>query len=139
MEIFKDIEGYEGLYQVSNYGRVLSLGNGISTNSLTKLKKFISIGITPKGYTKVKLSKQGVKKFYSVHRLVAKAFIDNPIDKPQVNHIDCNKLNNHVSNLEWCTSLENISHSVKNGLQENRKGFDNSCSISVKCFDKSMG
>lgn len=80
----------------------------------------------------VKLSKQGQRTHISVHRLVALSFIPNPEKKPQVNHKDANKGNNHVSNLEWATSKENIRHSIDNGLQVMPKGIDNPCSKQIR-------
>lgn len=99
-EIWKDIEGYEGLYQVSNMGRVRSLRkNIILRQSITN------------GYEKAALykNKKGYK-YFLIHRLVANAFIPNPDNLPQVNHKDENKLNNCVDNLEWCTQEYNINY-----------------------------
>ena len=105
MEIWKDIAGYEGLYQVSNLGRVKSLGN--NKNSKEKiLKPFFNRD----GYLLVNLCKEGKSKQYRVHRLVAQAFILNPEDKPEVNHKDEDKTNNKVENLEWVTSKENCNY-----------------------------
>ena len=111
-EEWKDIEGYEGLYQVSNFGNVKSL------NYLhTKQPKLLSIKASNKGYVRVGLNKKGLRKTKQVHILVAKAFIPNPENKPEVNHKDGNKSNNRVDNLEWNTHSENIQHSWDNGLQ----------------------
>ena len=101
-EVWKDILGYEGLYQISSLGRVKSFHR--NKPLILSLKK------TSLGYLDVTLSKNGVKKSFRVNRLVAIAFIPNLENKPQVNHIDENKLNNKVSNLEWVTSKENINH-----------------------------
>lgn len=120
-EIWKDIEGYEGLYQVSNFGEVKSLER-TKTNGkgIVKIEeKILTQNITNWGYYRVALYKNGTRKYHRVHRLVAKAFIDNPNNKEQVNHIDGNKLNNHVSNLEWCTRLENMYHARITGLIPN--------------------
>lgn len=96
-EIWKDIEGYEGLYQVSNLGRVKRVRSGrIRTQKIAK-----------NGYCQVNLSKNNQVNFYLVHRLVANAFIPNPNNLPQVNHKDENKTNNHIENLEWCTQSYN--------------------------------
>jgi len=105
-EIWKDIEGYEGLYQVSNLGRVKS----IITNIIMKPSYCKS------NYLKVKLCKNGRQKTIQIHRLVAENFIDNIYNKPQINHIDCNKENNRVDNLEWVTAKENTAHAINNGL-----------------------
>ncbi len=106
IEVWKDIKGYEGLYQISNCGRVRSL---ISN----KIRKF---SVNHKGYFQIMLYKDNVGKNYRVNRLVAEAFIGNPYNKEQVNHIDGDKKNNHVSNLEWVTGMENIKHAIDNGL-----------------------
>lgn len=110
MEIWKDIKGYEGLYQVSNMGRIKSLGNGESNKSKLKVMKQ---QINYKGYPMVNLCKNGVPKGFSVHRLVAEAFIPNPNNLPQVNHIDEIKTNNCVENLEWCTAEYNVKYGTR--------------------------
>lgn len=99
-EDFRDIPGYEGLYQVSNLGRV----KGLYKNIIKRLKT------TKDGYLEVGLSKNGIEKKYRVHRLVAITFIPNPDNLPEVNHLDENKTNNCVSNLEWCTHKQNINY-----------------------------
>lgn len=103
-EEWKDIENYEGLYQISNLGRVKSLGNGKSGNSKERILKQ---KINKNGYCCVALCKEGKPKYYQVHRLVAQTFLPNPDNLPQVNHIDENKQNNCVSNLEFCTQKYN--------------------------------
>ena len=109
-EIWKDVVGYEGLYQVSNLGRVKSLPRE-STKGKTLKNRII------KGYYTVHLSKFGVSKDKLVHILVAEAFIDNPNRLKYINHIDGNKLNNTVSNLEWCTASYNSLHAYATGLR----------------------
>ncbi|MCM6931239.1 NUMOD4 motif-containing HNH endonuclease [Enterococcus italicus] len=115
-EIWKDISGYEGLYQVSNFGRVKSLARKVprSGGKLHSVKETMKTPSKRKGYLLVNLSKLGIKKRVSIHRLVALAFIDNPSDKPEVNHIDENKENNYVHNLEWVTAKENSNHGTRN-------------------------
>lgn len=134
--IWAHIKGFENLYMVSTDGKVKSLGKGESTNSSTKTERLLSIGVTPKGYTKVKLSKGGVKYWFSVHRLVASAFIPNADNKGQVNHKNGIKTDNNVNNLEWVTPKENIVHSIKNGLQVNAKGAESKCSKAIRQLTK---
>ena len=105
-EVWKDIKGYEGLYQVSN------LGNIKSSSSSQNLNPSLHSG----GYLKIELYKNGKGKYFYVHRIVAEAFIRNQEAKAQVNHIDGNKKHNSVDNLEWATPSENISHAFKIGL-----------------------
>lgn len=111
-EEWRGIEGYEGMYQVSNLGRVKSLARVIirsdgKPNPVNE--KILKHGIT-KGYCSVVLCKDGKKKMYKVHRLVAMAFLSNPHNLPEVNHKDENKKNNCVDNLEWCTPKYNTNY-----------------------------
>lgn len=103
-EIWKYIKNYEALYQVSNLGRVKSS----SSNNLLKPLKH------NKGYLRVRLYKNGKSKNHRIHRLVAQAFIPNPENKPQVNHIDEDKTNNRVDSIEWVTNRENNNHGTHN-------------------------
>jgi hypothetical protein len=106
-EIWKDVEGYEGIYKISTYGRIKSYK--------TRLKgKLLSGTVNSDGYNVIILFKDG-ERGKRIPRLVAKAFIQNPENKPQVNHKDLNKSNNHVDNLEWCTAKENTYHATRNG------------------------
>jgi len=117
-EVWKDIKGYEGLYQVSNIGRVKSLKRIVIRKDGSKLsvKERILKPLTrPNGYLQVHLSNyRGKGKYPLIHRLVCEAFHENPENKPCVNHIDENKTNNVVSNLEWCTYEENINYGTRN-------------------------
>lgn len=101
---------------IANYNDYLidESGNIFST----KLNRYLIHSISNKGYHKVNLNKEKYKREYSIHRLVAMTYIDNPYNKPQVNHIDGNKSNNNINNLEWCTASENIIHAVKTGLRD---------------------
>ena len=112
-EKFLDIPGYEGRYQIGNHGNVRSLNyqNTGKSKLLTPVKHHM-------GYLLVHL---GVKKIKMIHTLVAEAFIPNPAQKPFVNHIDGNKHNNDVSNLEWVTSKENMEHAIRTGLRDPHK------------------
>lgn len=127
-ETYKDIVGYEGLYQVSNLGNVKALDRyNIDKNGKRKFYpgKQLKPDIMARNHTtyyRVTLSKNGKLKRIQVHRLVAEAFIDNPETKSCVNHIDNNGMNNCVANLEWCTHAENMTHAQKQGrLRESQK------------------
>lgn len=117
-EEWKNIKGYEGKYQISNIGNVKSLlwWSGLFKKFFNK-ERFLIKTEDNHGYYYVTLCKDNKKKKFLVHRLVAEAFIPNPENKPQVNHIDGNKKNNQINNLEWCTNQENISHALKTGLK----------------------
>lgn len=109
-EIWKDIAGYEGLYQVSNHGNIRS--HKRMPNKLLKQSP------TNCGYMKVELYKNAKGKMHYVHRLVAQAFLPNPHNKSEINHIDGNKANNVLSNLEWASRSENQLHAINQGLRE---------------------
>lgn len=108
-EIWKPIAGYEGRYEVSNYGNIASLKYARGSN-----RRVLKQSTNTWGYSQVTLSKDKVKTNRTVHRLVAEAFIDNPNGFSQVNHIDENKSNNRSDNLEWCDSTKNINHGSRN-------------------------
>lgn len=109
-EIWRDIIGYEGLYQVSNFGNVKSLGNGICKTK----EKIMKARKNKWGYLYLNLSKGGKKKTYTIHRLVAHAFLPNPYNLPQVNHKDEDKTNNRVDNLEFCSAKSNCNYGTRN-------------------------
>ena len=119
-EVWKDIEGYEGLYQISSMGRVKSLPK----TSLIQTKYSYYYRATKEmilkadkdkyGYEGISISSGGIKKRFTMHRLVAKAFISNPNNYTQINHKDENKLNNCVDNLEWCTVKYNNNYGAHN-------------------------
>lgn len=136
-EIWLDLVGFEGIYKISNYGRIKRLQREWRSGRNGSQRKSLSESIVKQrrlksGYVKTTLCKDGVKKSYSVHILVAKTFIPNPENKPQVNHKDMNKENNMVENLEWNTAKENVAHCRKN------KYIDNHAKTRNKKIDKSL-
>lgn len=123
-EIWKDIKDYAGLYQVSNFGRVKSLGSIVKCRNggLRKVKgRILKHALDRDGYCIVILYKDTKPVCKKIHRLVTEAFLDNPNNYPQVNHINCIKTDNNVSNLEWCTISENSKHAHKSGRFDNIK------------------
>ena len=121
MEEWRDIKGYEGIYQVSNLGRVRSLDRYVNTHEKFGGRRLIKGKIKSLpllvGYPTVNLDKNYEHKVAYVHRLVAEAFIPNPENKPEVNHKDANRINNNVENLEWVSHLENMQHCERLGLR----------------------
>ena len=124
-ETWLDIKGYEGLYQVNNFGQVKSLDKpmfvyGIHHDPIATIRKgkILSPRLSDDGYEKVSLTKNKKAKNYFVHRLVALAFLPNPNHYEEVNHIDGNKRNNNVLNLEWCSHLQNMQHCYANSLRK---------------------
>lgn len=119
MEVWKDVKGYEGFYQVSNKGRVKSLARTIvrSDGQYKSIKeKILKSGTSSKGYQQINLCRNGKQKTMKIHRLVAEAYIPNSKNKPEVNHKDGDKSNNVISNLEWVTPKENMRHAYDIGL-----------------------
>ena len=119
-EIWKDIKGYEGLYRVSNLGKVKSLDRFIHyKNGVNKFHKGKLLTIHKNDYLFVRLYKKSIPKTKYIHKLIAEAFIPNPNNYPEVNHKDENKLNNSIDNLEWCTIAYNNSYGSR--TQKTRK------------------
>ena len=123
METWKEIAGYEGIYEVSDQGRVKSLWHG--------KEKILKPGKTTRGYLKVNLYKDGHRKPLLVHRLVSEAFIPNPQGLETVNHKDEDKTNNKVGNLEWMSQKDNNNYGTRN------KRAGDALSKQVQMFDKS--
>lgn len=123
-EIWKSITGFEGSYSVSNKGRVKSHGRPINDKFNKVIQtKILTPRLTKWGYLIASLSKNGNRKAFAIHRLVAKAYIPNLLHKRCINHIDCDKKNNCVENLEWVTHGENQSHAYRNNLRKSNKGM----------------
>lgn len=125
IEVWKPIINYEGIYEISNLGKIKSFPKdrfcfGHKRTESTKLIKTDTFH--PSGYRFVTLIKDKVRKSYAVHRLVGIHFIDNPENLPQINHKDTIKTNNIYSNLEWCTNFYNQQHAIENGLVNYVKG-----------------
>ncbi len=155
MELWKDVVGYEGYYQVSTLGRVRSLDRALDkpnilTGSTTVRKGKMLRQKILQGYLYVNLCVHDQRHHYRVHRLVAEAFIPNPDNKPQINHKNGNKLDNRVYNLEWATASENGLHSYANGYSrtvnkrpvvciETQERFDSSYSAAEWLNDHKFG
>lgn len=144
IEIWKDIKGYEGFYQVSNLGRVKSLERDVYHPRGTIIRhmeeKILVQNIGKLGYAYVNLNLNGKRKTIKTHRLVAEAFIPNPENKPQVNHKDEVKSNNVVDNLEWCSAQENANYGTriqrqKQTYKDNYKNGKNKVVKKVFCVE----
>ena len=132
MEEWRDIKGYEGLYQISNKGNIKSLNY-----KRTGKEKIREGTIDNTGYKIISLCKNGKVKKYLIHRLVAEAFLPNPDNLPQVNHKDENKLNNNVENLEWCTQEYNCNYGTRNEKIDGRPRKKIICVETNEIFDSS--
>lgn len=123
IEEWRDIKGYKSYYQVSNFGRVKSLDRVVLDRGIHRKFKgrVLKFGKSA-GYLNVSLSYKGKSRSVKVHRLVLETFRPNTFNKSDCNHIDGNKQNNHIRNLEWSTRSENIQHAKNAGLRENCMG-----------------
>lgn len=121
-EVWKEIKGFEGAYMISNMGKVMSLPRKGTQVSVPKLR---ALSLNHDGYVKVRLIYKGKDETHRVHRLVAEAFIPNHEGKETINHIDGNKENNCVDNLEWADRHEQMEHAYKNNLKKPMKGENN--------------
>lgn len=143
IEIWKDVVGYEGIYMVSNLGRIKALARFMK--NATILPRILTPVLNKGGYTKFMFRDKNKKwKNILIHRVVAMAFIPNPENKKTVNHIDSVRNNNKVSNLEWATQSENMKHAFKFGHKKRSveqmaymaKWFKENKSVKVSQFDK---
>lgn len=125
VEIWKDISGYEGLYQVSNHGRVKSIKRIVyrkDGKSRVQDERIVRASKNSNGYFVVSLYKGNEREMFRIHRLVAINFVDGWVDGYVVNHIDTDKSNNNSSNLQWCTSSYNNRHALVTGTKKVEKG-----------------
>lgn len=143
-EIWKPIKNFEELYQISNLGNVKSIGrykySFKDNKKIYEDKEIMLKTINDRGYMKLHLSKNGKRYLRYIHRLVAEAFIPNPKNYPQVNHIDEDKLNNSIENLEWCTAKYNINYGTARartivGLKKYNSSHRNPNSKRVRCVE----
>ena len=139
MEEWKPIIGFENYYEISNYGRIKSKSRVLLTPTgvpyYTK-SRILKPKIDKKGYHRIELNskKDDLRGTFKIHRLVGQHFIENKENKPQINHIDGNKANNHQDNLEWCNNSENRLHAIKNGLIKSHEGrSDSKLTYEIAC------
>ena len=141
-EIWKKVQGFEGLYEVSNKGRVRSIDRYVTGKNGKKYfrpGRILSLTEKENGYLSVSLWKNNKGHSLYVHRLVGKAFIPNPNNLPTINHKDGNKQNNNVSNLEWMTYYDNNEHAIKHGLRhDNHNNKKMSTRVIAETLDGKM-
>jgi hypothetical protein len=142
-EIWKDVVGWEGWYEISSEGRIRSVSRTVNTKkengSRIEIGKILKPWKTPKGYLQIGLVKNNCEKRYSLHRLVAIAFHPNPENKPQVNHKNGIKTDCRAINLEWTTAKENIRHSIESGLSNKRQKLTNEQILEIRNRPRKYG
>lgn len=135
-EIWKDIPGYEGIYKISNLGKIKALR--IWTGRMyIKREVLLKPTIARNGYYRITLSNNKKVKYVNMHRLIAETFIPNPNNYSYINHIDGNKQNNNINNLEWCTQSHNIKEAVRIGLRKTKTRGESPNSRKVNQYDLS--
>ena len=147
MEEWREISGYEGVYQVSSFGNLRSKNRECKIDPIRRSKKhkrtvkgrLLTPMLKNRGYYTINLCRNGNAIMFNIHRLVALVFITNPENKPCVNHKDGNKLNNHFENLEWVTYSENIKHAYDNGLIKKKYYSGGLNTFQVKVIRKTKG
>lgn len=117
LELWKDIKDFEGIYKISNIGRIISVERYDTLGRRVKAK-MLKVRDDGRGYNQVDLSKEAIRYTYKVHRLVALAFLEKAHTTETINHMDGNKTNNRIDNLEWMTRAENTKHAWSYGLHE---------------------
>lgn len=137
IEIWKPVKNYEYYYEISNFGNIRKIG-GKNQYRYYKIEKTITPYKDEKGYLRVGLSKDNKRIVKRVHQLVAQEFIPNPNNYSEVNHINGNKTDNRVENLEWCTHQQNIEHAWGTNLSIPRYGKENKTSKRVKQYDRQL-
>lgn len=141
-ERWVDIQGTSGSYQISDLGRLKSISKQwiCGTKSVRSKPETIMVWNQDlAGYSITTLRINGKPKAISLHRMIAIHFIDNPLNKPYVNHVDGNKRNNSIDNLEWCTASENAIHAFSIGLNSSPKGEGSHNGVKVKITKKNTG
>lgn len=137
-EAWLPIASFSGPFEVSNHGRVRRGDSVVAScygSTKTLPQRVLRMRVEPDGYVRVKLSNNGRKKSFAVHRLVAEAFIPNPDILPFINHIDFNKANNRADNLEWCTAAQNNEHTRAHGRERCLRGREHPQAVSVRQID----
>lgn len=135
-EVWKDIKGYEGFYKASTFGKIKSLKFYSNANKQYYDKeRILKAPVDNHGYRCVTLCKNGKHKRIRVHKIIAMTFIENPENKPYINHLNGTKTDNRVCNLEYCTAKENTIHAYKTGLHKPAKGKENPLSKKILQYD----